>query len=129
MTANGGNGQAALTWTGSTGASSYNIKRATTNGGTYTTIATGVTALSYIDTGLLNGTNYYYVVSASGLWGEGSNSTQVVVTPGLNFWVHSEGDLIVNLQAEDLSSSTKVWTNRTSNPQGVATSQLSSGAI
>ncbi|HEX3856046.1 MAG TPA: DUF5703 domain-containing protein [Verrucomicrobiae bacterium] len=119
LTANGGNMQAALRWTGASGASGYNIKRATTNGGPYTIIATNVTGLSYINTGLLNGTNYYYVVSASGLWGEGSNSTEVVVTPGLNYWVHTEGDLMVNLQAVDLSSSTKVWTNRTSNPQSV----------
>jgi alpha-L-fucosidase 2 len=119
LTANGGNMQAALRWTGSTGAGGYNIKRATTNGGTYTTVATNVTSLSYVNTGLINGTNYYYVVSASGLWGESSNSTQVVVTPGLNYWVHTEGDLIVNLQAMDLSSSTKVWTNRTSNTSSV----------
>ena len=130
LTANGGNMQAALRWTGSTGASGYNIKRATTNGGTYTVIATNVTGLSYVDTGLLNGTNYYYVVSASGLWGESSNSTQVAVTPGLNYWVHTEGDLIVNLQAGDLTSGIKLWTNRTSNLQGVGNfTSLSGGNL
>jgi fibronectin type 3 domain-containing protein len=119
LIANGANTQVALIWTGSTGAGSYNIKRATVSGGTYTTIATGVTSLSYIDTGLLNGTNYYYVVSASGIWGESSNSTEAAVVPSFNFAVHFEGDLIVNLQSPDLNSNTRVWTNRTSNSQSV----------
>ncbi len=119
LTAHGGNVQAALRWTGSTGASSYNIKRATVNGGSYTTIATNITALNFISTGLVNGTNYYFVVSASGLWGESSNSTAVSITPGLNYAVHFEGDLIVNVQSADLSSGTKVWSNRTSNAQSV----------
>jgi hypothetical protein len=128
LTANGGNAQAGLSWTGSTGASSYNIKRATTNGGTYTAIATGVTALSYIDTGLLNGTNYYYAVSAAGIWGEGPNSTPVTVTPGPNFAVHFEGDLIANLQSKDLNASSKVWTNQTSNSHGVGNFATIGGA-
>lgn len=119
LTANGANTQVALIWTGSTGASSYNIKRAAVSGGTYTTIATGVTGLSYIDTGLSNGTNYYYVVSAAGLWGESSNSTEAAVVPSSNFAVHFEGDLIVNLQSKDLIPNTRVWTNRTSNSQSV----------
>ncbi len=119
LTANGGNMEAQLSWTGSAGASSYNLKRSTTNGGPYTNVATGLTALHYFDTGLLNGTNYYYVVSASGLWGESSNSTQASVIPGPNFAVTFRGDLIVNLQSSDLNSGTRTWTNRTSNAQSV----------
>ena len=41
----------------------YRVKRATTNGGPYTTVTT-VTTVSYTNTGLTNGTTYYYVVSA-----------------------------------------------------------------
>ena len=119
LTANGGNMQALLSWTGSVGAGSYNLKRSTINGGPYTNITTGLTTLHYFDTGLLNGTNYYYVVSASGLWGESSNSTQAAVVPGPNFAVTFRGDLIVNLQSSDLNSSTRTWTNRTSNSQSV----------
>jgi alpha-L-fucosidase 2 len=119
LTANGGNTEAMLGWNAATGATGYNLKRANANGGPYTTIATGVTALHYFDTGLLNGTNYYYVVSASGIWGESSNSAQVAITPGSNFAVRFNGDLIANLQSADLSSSTRVWTNRTSNAQSV----------
>ncbi|HEX3718109.1 MAG TPA: DUF5703 domain-containing protein [Verrucomicrobiae bacterium] len=119
LTAYGGNGQAALIWTGSPGASSYNIKRSTMSGGIYPTIVTGVTNLSYIDTGLTNGTNYYYEVSAGGLWGEGANSTSATVTPASTFAVQIEGDLIVNLQSQDLRASAKAWTNRTINSRSV----------
>ncbi|GMK38649.1 hypothetical protein PCCS19_17030 [Paenibacillus sp. CCS19] len=81
VTAAAGNAQATLTWTASTGAASYTIKRSTTSGGPYTNVATGVTATSYTNTGLTNGTTYYYVVSAVNANGESTNSTQVSATP------------------------------------------------
>jgi cellulose 1,4-beta-cellobiosidase len=52
-----------LTWTASTGATSYNLLRGTASGGPYTSIATP-TAANYTDTGRTNGTTYYYVVTA-----------------------------------------------------------------
>lgn len=60
-----GNGQVKLTWVAlwPRGAS-YLVKRASAVGGPYVTIATGVTALSYIDAGLTNDTEYHYAVSA-----------------------------------------------------------------
>jgi alpha-L-fucosidase 2 len=119
LTAYPGNGQAVLSWRTVTGAGSYSVKRSTVSGGSYTTIATNLTGLKYIDTSLVNGTNYYYVVSAFNLWGGSSNSMEVSVTPSANLAVHFEGDLIANLQSQDLSSSAKVWTNRTSNAQSV----------
>ncbi|WEK54901.1 MAG: glycoside hydrolase family 48 protein [Candidatus Cohnella colombiensis] len=81
LTATAGNAQVALSWTASSGATSYTVKRATTSGGTYTNVATGVTATSYTNTGLTNGTTYYYVVSASNSAGSSGNSTQVSATP------------------------------------------------
>jgi peptide subunit release factor 1 (eRF1) len=44
-----------LSWNGSAGADSYLVKRSTTSGSGYTNIATGVTATSFTDTGLVNG--------------------------------------------------------------------------
>jgi alpha-L-fucosidase 2 len=129
LTAYGGNGQVLLIWTGSSGASGYNIGQATVSGGPYTNIATGVTNLSYMDTGLLNGTNYYFVVSASGLWGRSSPSAQVAVAPGTNLGVHFEGDLIANLQSSDLNASSAVWTNRTSNSNGVGNFSAAGGNL
>ncbi len=69
-----------LSWNASTGATSYNVKRATVNGGPYTTIAPGVTATNYSDTGLSASTTYYYVVSAVNGNGESTNSSQVSAT-------------------------------------------------
>ncbi len=75
-----GNAQVALTWTAVTGAATYNVKRATTNGGPYTTIASP-TAASFTDTTVTNGTTYFYVVSAVNTAGESANSAQVTATP------------------------------------------------
>jgi fibronectin type 3 domain-containing protein len=80
LAATGGNAQVALSWTASGGASSYNVKRSTTSGGPYTTVATGVTGVSYTNTGLAAGTTYYYVVSALSVGGESANSAQAAAT-------------------------------------------------
>ncbi|MEW9699760.1 glycoside hydrolase family 6 protein [Paenibacillus sp. SI8] len=81
LTATAGNAQVALSWSASSGAASYTVKRAATTGGPYTNVATGVTATSYADTGLTNGTTYYYVVSAVNSAGASANSAQVSATP------------------------------------------------
>jgi hypothetical protein len=73
-------GRIQLTWTGVSGATSYTVKRSSTNGGPYTTIASGVTATSYTNTGLRSGSTYYYVVSAVNSAGESANSNQASAT-------------------------------------------------
>jgi hypothetical protein len=80
LQATAGNAQISLTWNASSGATSYNVKRSTTNGGPYTTIASPTTA-SYTDTGLANGTPYYYVVTAVNSAGESNPSSQATATP------------------------------------------------
>jgi len=80
LTATAGNAQVSLSWTASSGATSYNVKRATVSGGSYTTVASPTTT-SYANTGLTNGTTYYYVVSAVNGAGESANSSQVSATP------------------------------------------------
>jgi endo-1,4-beta-xylanase len=72
--------QITLNWSASSGAISYNVKRATTSGGPYTIIS-NVTTTNFTDTGLINGTSYYYVVSALNVAGESANSAQVSATP------------------------------------------------
>jgi len=67
----------ALNWNTVSGATSYNVKRSTTSGGPYITIASGVTATSFSNTGLAGGTKYYYVVSAVSSSGEGLISAEV----------------------------------------------------
>jgi fibronectin type 3 domain-containing protein len=67
LTATRGVGQVVLNWTASTGATSYDVRRATVGGGPFASIvpAAGVTTGStYTDTGVTNDTTYYYVVTA-----------------------------------------------------------------
>jgi hypothetical protein len=70
-----------LRWQPSFGATSYTVKRATTSGGTYTPLASGITASSYTDTTVTNGTTYYYVVTASNAAGTSGNSPEDSATP------------------------------------------------
>lgn len=81
LTATAGNAQVSLSWTASSGATSYNVKRSTTSGGPYSNIATGVTSTSFTNTGLTNGTTYFYVVSGVNSSGESPNSNQASATP------------------------------------------------
>jgi len=76
-----GNAQVTLSWTAASGATSYNIKRSTTNGGPYANVQTGVTGTTFTNTGLTNGTNYYYVVTALNASGESPVSLQVTGQP------------------------------------------------
>jgi fibronectin type 3 domain-containing protein len=83
LTARAADTQVALRWTASGGAISYNIYRSTTSGGEVkiaTTPAT-ITTTSYIDTGLTNGTTYYYKVTAVNSAGESALSTEASATP------------------------------------------------
>jgi len=82
LTATGGDMKVTLNWSVSAGANSYIIKRSTISGGPYENIATN-SANRYLDTGLVNGVIYYYVVSAVGSGGESANSSEVVATPKL----------------------------------------------
>lgn len=77
-----GNGEARIYWTGSSSAASYNVKRSLASNGTYTTVGTA-TASEFTDTGLTNGTTYYYRVSAVNAAGESTNSGSVIANPRL----------------------------------------------
>ena len=79
ITAKAGQGQVALSWSPSAGASSYNVKRSGTSGGPYALIAS-TAATSYSDEGLAGGT-FYYVVSSSSSSGESANSVEVTAIP------------------------------------------------
>lgn len=70
-----------LKWNSVSGAASYNLKRGTTNGGTYPATFGGLTATNYADANVTNAVNYFYVVTALGAGGESSNSLQVTAAP------------------------------------------------
>jgi len=80
VTATPGNNQVALAWSASTGATGYSIARATSSAGPYTSIGTS-SSTSFTDTGAVNGTAYYYEVSASNAAGSSASSSAVAATP------------------------------------------------
>lgn len=80
LQATAGQAQVQLTWNASPGATSYNVKRSTTSGGPYTVVGTPTTT-SFTSTGLVNGTTYFFVVSAVNSNGQSANSAQVSATP------------------------------------------------
>ena len=81
LTATPGDTQITLTWDAVEGATSYNVKRSDSATGTYITIKTNETGTSFVDTGLTNGSTYYYKVSAVNSDGEGSESDYVTAIP------------------------------------------------
>ena len=78
FSATGGNGssQVALSWSAAVGATSYNVKRATSPGGSYTTLYSG-SATSYSDTTGTPGMTYYYIVTAVDAGGESVASNPI----------------------------------------------------
>ena len=83
LTATAGNSQVTLSWISATGATSYNVYYATATGVTVasTTKATGLTATTYSATGLVNGTPYFFIVTAVSGAGESVISSQATATP------------------------------------------------
>jgi beta-galactosidase len=82
LAAVGGNGQVTVSWDIVPGATTYNLWRATTSGGSYSLLAgnLGGVNLGYNDSKVTNSTTYYYVVTANGN-GTGANSAEVSATP------------------------------------------------
>jgi len=73
-------GRVSLEWQAAPGAEQYRVKRNTTSGGPYSTIATA-DGTAFVDTDVTNGTTYYYVVAAVNAAGEGGESDEIAVLP------------------------------------------------
>jgi len=96
LSATAGDGQVALAWSTVAGATGYNVKSSLTAGGAYTMVATNLSVPALTNTGLVNGTVYYYVVSTLNAGGESTNSiaasarpvsqfsTNLIFNPGIN---------------------------------------------
>jgi endoglucanase len=80
LSAAAGDGQVDLTWNAAAGAAEYKVKRALAASGPYTALAT-VTSPVYTDKQVVNGTTYYYVISAVNSIVESANSAPASATP------------------------------------------------
>jgi hypothetical protein len=84
LVATAANQQVSLFWNPAEGATGYNLKRSSTSGGPYTTLASNLGTLNYADLSVTNGETFYYVVSALSAGGESGNSLEASATPILN---------------------------------------------
>ena len=80
LVATAGSNSVGLSWTASSGATGYNVKRSLIDGGSYTTFGT-TSGTNYTNTSASNGTTYYYVITATNGASESSNSSQASATP------------------------------------------------
>ncbi|MCX6896596.1 MAG: polysaccharide lyase family protein [Verrucomicrobia bacterium] len=84
------NAQITLAWSAATNATSYTLKRGTSTGNETVNVVSGYAGTSYTNTGLLNGTTYYYIVTATGANGASGNSPEASATPvvaGNGVWI------------------------------------------
>jgi len=81
LTATFGDTRITLDWTPSAGASTYTVYRKVSGELAFTEFATGVVAPPFIDTGLTNGTRYYYQLRAFGGGTQSGISATVSAVP------------------------------------------------
>lgn len=109
LSANASNATVRLSWTATPGATSYLVKRATINGGPYTTNSTPSFS-AFIDSNVTNGTTYYYVINAVNSAGVSGNSTQVSAVPVNDLVAHWKFDESVGATAADASGNNNTGT-------------------
>ena len=80
LTAIAGNAQVMLNWSSAISATGYNVWRSTTSGSGYS-LVTGNSGTSDTDTGLVNNQTYYYVITATNIYGASGYSPQASATP------------------------------------------------
>ena len=69
-----------LTWSLVNGAASYSVQRAASASGSFATVSSALVSAAFSDTGLTNGTTYFYRVVASNTSGNSSPSSTVSAT-------------------------------------------------
>lgn len=79
--------QVVLTWSAVANAGSYILNSGTSSNNLATVVVSGYTGTSYTNTGLANGTTYYYAVAATNAGGLGPNSPEASATPSASIVV------------------------------------------
>ncbi len=93
LTAAPSSNQMSLSWYCPSADATYNVKRSTDGGVTYTTIASNLVDMAYTDTAASAGTLYQYAVSATDEAGESANSKPVSIALAaapLNNWLSQD---------------------------------------
>ncbi len=76
-----------LSWNNGLGADLYRVQRSTTSGSGFSTIGSSSTG-AFTDTTAVPGTLYYYIVTASNVFGFGPNSSQASAVPVITFFTN-----------------------------------------
>jgi len=121
-----GNGQISLRWSPVIGATNYVILRGTSSGNE-TVMVTGTTNTTYTDTSLFNGTNYFYVVYATGTGGNSIYSPEASATPFSGpppiYWVNA-----ITTSAQGWNVNTN-WSNGTAFPNSTQATAIVNSPI
>lgn len=80
LTGTTGDGQVSIRWDAADGAAAYRVKRASNREGPYETVGQ-VETTSFSDTGVVNGTTYFYIVRAVSPAGKSPYSARLRATP------------------------------------------------
>ncbi|MDH5217554.1 MAG: hypothetical protein OEX19_07655, partial [Gammaproteobacteria bacterium] len=81
LSAESGDAQTVLSWNALSGVSQYDVYRSETRGTYGAVLATITAGTTYTDTTVINGTTYYYIVTATDITGTSPNSNEVRANP------------------------------------------------
>ncbi|MGC3996130.1 MAG: fibronectin type III domain-containing protein [Anaeromyxobacter sp.] len=97
-----------VSWTASSGATSYTVYRSTSASGTFSSVGTATSA-SFTDTGLTASTTYYYYVTATNSYGTSSASSTASGTTSATVTIPTAPST-VSVATVSSSSLTVTWT-------------------
>jgi rhamnogalacturonan endolyase len=122
-----GNAQVSLSWNSTPESTNYVLQSSTVSGGPYTTISSSANT-SFVNSNLVNGTTYYYVVYAQGLYGQSPVSSQISATPSTVagstiYWTNT-----ISGTSQDWNNIAN-WLNNVAFPNGVQSIAVVNSAL